>query len=100
MRVLRSQAPNSGVKAALLVVLIYVYTILPVVYEWNEAKRAANLKKHGLDFADVDLVLESEYVRVVNDRRPGEPRKLAFAYVFEVLVVLRVVFVDASSGAA
>jgi len=71
-----------------------------VVYEWNEAKRAANLKKHGLDFADVDLVLESEYVRVVNDRRPGEPRKLAFAYVFEVLVVLRVVFVDASSGAA
>jgi hypothetical protein len=27
----------------------YVYTILSMIYEWDEAKRAANLKKHGLD---------------------------------------------------
>lgn len=47
-----------------------------------------------MDFTDADLVMESEFVRIVNDTRPGEPRKLAFAYVFEVLVVLRVVFVD------
>jgi uncharacterized DUF497 family protein len=65
-----------------------------MIYEWDEAKRTANLKKHGLDFLDADLVMESEYVRIVNDSRPGEPRKLAFAYVFEALVVLRVVFVD------
>jgi uncharacterized DUF497 family protein len=25
-------------------------------YTWNEVKRLANLKKHGLDFADCDLV--------------------------------------------
>ena len=45
---------------------------------------------------DVDLVMESEYVRIVTDTRPGEQRRLAFAYVFEVLIVLRVVFVDRS----
>ena len=65
-----------------------------MVYEWDESKRVANLTKHGLDFSDADLVTESKYVRIVNDPRPGEPRKLAFAYVFEALVVLRLVFVD------
>lgn len=62
-------------------------------YEWDETKRAANLKKHGLDFADADLVLESEYVLVVDSPRKGEARQQAFAYVFEVLAVLTVVFV-------
>lgn len=28
------------------------------MYEWDEAKRVANLKKHGLDFADAYLVYE------------------------------------------
>ena len=29
------------------------------MYEWDEAKREANLKKHGYDFADADLVYEN-----------------------------------------
>ena len=64
-----------------------------MVYEWDEAKRAANLQKHGLDFADADLVLESEYVLIVDSPRRGEARLQAFAYVFEVLAVLSVAFV-------
>lgn len=28
------------------------------IYEWDEAKRATNLEKHGLDFADAQLVYE------------------------------------------
>ena len=28
-------------------------------YEWDEAKRESNLRKHGLDFADADLVYEN-----------------------------------------
>jgi uncharacterized DUF497 family protein len=40
-----------------------------MLYEWDEAKRAANLHKHGLDFADADLVLESEYDLVVDSPR-------------------------------
>jgi hypothetical protein len=29
------------------------------VYEWDEAKRKANLRKHGFDFDDADTVLEN-----------------------------------------
>ena len=29
------------------------------MYEWDEAKREANLRKHGLDFDDADLVFEN-----------------------------------------
>ena len=28
-------------------------------YEWDEAKRLRNLRKHGLDFMDADLVFEA-----------------------------------------
>ncbi len=64
-----------------------------MIYEWDETKRATNLKKHGLDFADADLVLESEYVLIVDSPRRSEARQQAFAYVFEVLAVLSVAFV-------
>lgn len=29
------------------------------MYEWDEAKREANLRKHGLDFDDANLVYEN-----------------------------------------
>lgn len=41
---------------------------------WDEGKRQANLDKHGLDFADVSLVLESPYRLDVGSVRGGEPR--------------------------
>ncbi len=28
-------------------------------YEWDEPKRQSNLRKHGLDFIDADLVFEA-----------------------------------------
>jgi uncharacterized DUF497 family protein len=37
-------------------------------YDWIESKRAANLAKHGIDFADVAPVFESRMV-VANDTR-------------------------------
>jgi uncharacterized DUF497 family protein len=64
-----------------------------MIYEWDEAKRRANLAKHGLDFLDAARVIESPYVRVQDTLRRGEARKLATAYVFEVLAVLSVVYV-------
>lgn len=64
-----------------------------MLYEWDEAKRKANLAKHGLDFSDADLVLESPYALIVDSPRKGQDRKLAFAYVFEALCVLTVAFV-------
>ena len=47
-------------------------------FEWNEAKRRANLKKHGLDFADI-LAFEWETAHVTFDDRfdYGEEREIA-----------------------
>lgn len=52
-----------------------------MIYEWDEAKRLANLKKHGIDFLDADLVMESEFVWIVDSSRNSEPRYQALAYV-------------------
>ena len=37
-------------------------------YEGDEAKRFANLSKHGIDFTDVSAVFDSENVTVEDDR--------------------------------
>ena len=65
-----------------------------MIYEWDETKRAMNLAKHGLDFADADLVIENPYVLIEASPRNGEIRQLATAYVFDALVVLSVAFVE------
>ena len=61
-------------------------------YRWHEDKRLKNLEKHHLDFLAADLVLESPYCWTVDSTRNGELRRQAFAYVFEVLTVLTVVY--------
>lgn len=45
-------------------------------FEWDEAKRLANLAKHALDFRDAPLVLDDAHL--VAPARPGaeEPRWL------------------------
>jgi uncharacterized protein len=58
---------------------------------WDETKRQANLDKHGLDFVDAVMVLESPYRLDVESVRSGEQRIQSFAYVFDVLAVLTVV---------
>lgn len=60
---------------------------------WDEAKRQANLDKHGLDFVDATMVLESPYRLDVGCVPGGEARMQSFAYVFDVLAVLTVVHV-------
>ncbi len=61
---------------------------------WDEAKRAANLAKHGLDFADAHWVLDSTYRLDVEVVRGGELRLLSFSYVAEVLAVLTLVHTE------
>jgi uncharacterized DUF497 family protein len=65
---------------------------------WDETKRQSNLKKHGLDFADADLVLSSAYRIDLPSERNGEQRVQSFAYVFEVLTVLTLVFLPGEDG--
>ena len=61
---------------------------------WDEAKRRANLSKHGLDFADATWVLESEIRMDVPDDTSGEVRIRSFAYVYVRLKALMVVHVE------
>ena len=37
-------------------------------FEWDEAKRLYNLRRHGLDFADVEVVFAGETATFLDDR--------------------------------
>lgn len=62
-------------------------------YAWDERKRVANLAKHGLDFCDAALVLESPLRLDIASVRKGEARVQSFAFVFDRLAVLTLVHV-------
>ena len=59
-----------------------------VTFTWDEAKRQANLAKHGLDFADAEKVFSSPMV-LIEDKRDnyGEQRMIGIG-LLEYLVVL------------
>ena len=55
---------------------------------WDEAKRKANIAKHGLDFADASRVFESPMALFEDDRQDyGEQRMIGIG-LLESLVVL------------
>jgi hypothetical protein len=58
-------------------------------YDWDEAKRQANLKKHGVDFARAEG-FDWDSALVIEDRRQdyGEPRLSALGYIGKRLHVL------------
>lgn len=62
-------------------------------YEWDEAKREANLKKHGYDFADADLVYENPNKFTFRVVRSGELRLQDIALVEVNGVILSLVYV-------
>lgn len=48
-------------------------------FDWDEAKRLANLDKHGIDFIDVPDVFDGDIVTVEDDRYSyGEQRFITF----------------------
>ncbi len=67
---------------------IVVCIIQSMRYMWNEAKRKANLKKHGLDFADAEQVFNSPLVIIEDTRMAyGEQRMIGIG-LLDFLVVL------------
>lgn len=44
-----------------------MHTALPVEFEWEEEKAAANLRKHGVDIADAVLALEDDLALTMRD---------------------------------
>jgi uncharacterized protein len=65
-------------------------------FTWDEVKRAKNLDKHHLDFADAAWVLDSPLRLDIESIRNNEARTQSFAYVFNRLSVLTVVHVQKS----
>jgi hypothetical protein len=56
---------------------------------WDERKRAANLRKHGVDFAIVERFEFDTALVVIDDRKDyGEPRYRAFGVIDGRLHVL------------
>ena len=48
-------------------------------FEWDEAKRLANLDKHGIDFIDVPEVFDGDIITVEDSRYSyGEQRFVTF----------------------
>ena len=48
-------------------------------YEWDEAKRPANMRKHGIDFAGMERVFAGPTFTIWDDRfEYDEPRFLTF----------------------
>jgi uncharacterized DUF497 family protein len=62
------------------------------VYEWDEAKREANLRKHGLDFDDADIVYKNPNKVTFSIAGRGEERWLDLALVELGGIVLVLVY--------
>ena len=58
-------------------------------FEWDEAKRLANIEKHGIDFADVPPMFDGDVFTIEDQRFDyGETRYITFGLLqFRVIVV-------------
>lgn len=60
-------------------------------FEWDPAKAAANLKKHGIDFAEAKSVFADERAKIVPDPDHSEQEDrfilLGFSFHLRLLVV-------------
>lgn len=46
-------------------------------YEWNDGKCRANVRKHGIDFADAVAVFGDDGLMIMEDEEPDEQRFVA-----------------------
>ena len=65
-------------------------------YKWDEAKRLANIEKHGIDFADVPPMFDGDIFAIEDQRfEYGEIRYLSFGLLkFRVIVMAHTDEVD------
>jgi uncharacterized DUF497 family protein len=64
-----------------------VYTILR--FEWDEAKRRENIRKHGIDFIDAALVFDGPTIEKADTRKTyGEPRWQALGTSGDLMLVV------------
>jgi len=61
---------------------------MAVKFEWSEAKRKSNLRKHGIDFRDVRKVFEGDTLTSEDDRFPYPERRFVTIGLLEGRVVI------------
>lgn len=60
-----------------------------MTFEWDESKREANLKKHGLDFVDVPSIIEGETLSFIDERKEyGEERFITAGLLRDFVVIV------------
>jgi uncharacterized protein len=58
-------------------------------FEWDEDKRLANIKNHGIDFVDVSEVFDGDIFTVEDDRYSyGEQRFVTFGLLKDTVVAV------------
>ncbi|MBW4626264.1 MAG: BrnT family toxin [Brasilonema octagenarum HA4186-MV1] len=58
-------------------------------FEWDEAKRLANIRKHGIDFIDVPEVFDGDTVTVEDNRYDYEEQRfVTFGLLQGILVAV------------
>lgn len=62
-------------------------------FEWDEAKRRANLKKHGIDFLDAIQIFNNYTLTITDDRFDyDEERFISFGFLDVKVKVIVVVY--------
>jgi uncharacterized DUF497 family protein len=63
--------------------------MLPSGFQWDEAKREANLAKHGIDFPFVASMFLGPVLEASDDRKDyGEARRIALGSVGGIVIVV------------
>jgi uncharacterized DUF497 family protein len=58
-------------------------------FEWVEAKRQSNIRKHGIDFAELEKVFAGETLTLLDDRYAyGETRFLTLGLVMGRVIAI------------
>lgn len=57
-------------------------------FEWDENKRLANIRKHGIDFIDVEVVFEGDTVTVEDDRFDYKEQRFITLGLLEARVIV------------
>lgn len=58
-------------------------------FEWDKAKNALNIRKHGIDFADAKDVFNHPMLALLDDREDyGESRWIAIGYIHTLVGVV------------
>jgi len=60
-----------------------------VRFKWDEAKRQTNIRKHGIDFADLEPLFDGETVTILDNRFDyGEDRFITLGLLNGIVLVV------------